>query len=471
LSGHGDTGSGRFHLLTLAFRDAALEQRYRIDAAPTALILVRLGLVASIAVWLAGAAVLPMIGGQRSDEAIALILRLMVPYLVVMLLATRWLKTVAWLELLAGSGNVLAGVMVSQVSWMMGMQERYALPGHILVTVFAFFVFRMRFLSAFACGVIYTAVFVVRAATMANFAFDMFLLGSAVGMVAVAAYMLEKALRNAYYERNELQLAHRALHDAQAQLVQSEKMASLGFFNDTATTEIYTPLGAIRSTNQSVEKASEKLRGALADHPAALDEKKVKGSLRVLDNASKTIGEGAERVDVIVRRLRSFARLDEAELQDVDVDEIVADALSLLEHQLGPKVTLRRDLAELPPLRCYPAELNQLVMNVVLNAIEAAGDEGRVTVRTVLHDEQVVIAVEDDGAGIADEHIEQVFDPGFTTKGVGVGAGLGLAICYRIAERHGGRIDVKSEEGKGSSFTITLPLSGPPPASTAASSR
>ena len=163
----------------------------------------------------------------------------------------------------------------------------------------------------------------------------------------------------------------------------------------------------------------------------------------------------------MVTHLRSFARLDEANLQDVDVGDCVKDVVAMLEHRRPEHVVVDLDIAELPALRCFPADLNQLIMNVVMNALDAVGEEGTITIAARKIEENVVIHIEDDGSGIAPEHIDDVFDPGFTTKGVGVGGGYGLSIAYRIAERHGGTIAIDSELGSGTQVTVRLPFAGP----------
>jgi two-component system NtrC family sensor kinase len=184
--------------------------------------------------------------------------------------------------------------------------------------------------------------------------------------------------------------------------------------------------------------------------------------LGVLETAAQTIAEGSKRINTTVTRLRSFARLDEASVKDLDLKICIEDVMAIL---VRPEtVSFRSDLESVPLLRCYPLEVNQLVMSVLANAFDAVGDEGCVTVRGSSDTKEVVLVVEDDGCGIADADLPHIFDPGFTTKGVGVGAGLGLAVASQVARRHGGELAVTSKLREGTQVTLRFPLSGPPDA-------
>jgi signal transduction histidine kinase len=454
--------SSRFHPVTLAFRDKQLEQKYDAHAGEENLRFLRLGMMSSVGVWIAFVAVITRMPWSGKDDAIALALEVVVPTLVVLTISTRWLRNVHWQQRIGLVSNVLVGVVANEVCWLVTLADRYVVAAHLFVVIFAFFVLRMRFIWAVVSILASTAFVLVRAWPTASFAFDFFLIMSGVCTTGLAAYLLEGATRTIFYEKLELELAHRALRDAQAQLVQSEKMASLGKLVAGVAHEVNTPLGAIRGTNQTMASVLKKLQKELADkHPEALATRRVSGSLRALGDATKTVGEGTDRVDDIMRRLRSFARLDEASLQNASVGECIDDAVAFVRHRAPEGVNIHCEIAELPKLRCYPADLNQLLSNLILNAIDAVEDTGSVRIAARIDGEAVVIEVEDDGAGIAAQDLESIFDPGFTTKGVGVGAGLGLAIAYRIAERHSGTIEVDSTLGKGSTFVVRLPLSGP----------
>jgi signal transduction histidine kinase len=177
----------------------------------------------------------------------------------------------------------------------------------------------------------------------------------------------------------------------------------------------------------------------------------------MIDESNQVIRSGASRVAEIVRRLRSFARLDEAELKKVDVHEGLEDTLTLLHHEIKHNIQIVRDYGQLPLMSVYPSRLNQVFLNLINNARQAIHDKGTITIRTWVEDGTAVISISDDGIGIPKENLSRVFDPGFTTKGVGVGTGLGLSICYQIVKDHRGRIDVESELGKGATFTVRIP--------------
>lgn len=285
----------------------------------------------------------------------------------------------------------------------------------------------------------------------------------ALRRMALEAENRQQAERLADAERRaelmeELEAANRELRATQAQLVQTEKMASLGQLVAGVAHEMNTPIGAIRSVHGSLASAVAKIRARVsALAPAALEDKKFAKALDVLDDGAGVISRGSERVSEIVQRLRTFARLDEAELQRVNVHDGLEDTLVLARHELKLGIEVVRDFEATEAIACFPGQLNQVFLNLVINARQAMGTHGTLTLRTRDIGEGQIIEVQDDGPGIAPDHIGRIFDPGFTTKGVGVGTGLGLAICFRIIEAHHGRLEVESVEGEGAIFRIWLP--------------
>ena len=255
-----------------------------------------------------------------------------------------------------------------------------------------------------------------------------------------------------------LESANRELRDAQAALVQSEKMASLGSLVAGVAHEINTPVGSINSNSDVMVRGMAKLRDILApDSPNARNNQELRRILDILEGIGKINKTACERIVGIVRSLRSFARLDEAERKKVDLHQGLESTLTLVHHELKNRVEVIRDFGEIPEIDCYPNQLNQVFMNILVKASQAIEGGGTITVTTRHPGENITVAFSDTGTGISPENVHKIFDPGFTTKGVGVGTGLGLAICYKIVEEHRGSIEVESELGRGTTFTVRLP--------------
>lgn len=245
-----------------------------------------------------------------------------------------------------------------------------------------------------------------------------------------------------------------AAHEADA-----ARFATLGMLVAGFAHEVNTPLGALASNHDTVKRALEKLQDILADEvvdASELDE--VRRIVRALNGVMRTNDLAVERVLELVGSLRTFGRPDRTEVDRVDVHEGLDTAITLLRHQWKDRVEVRRDYAELPRIECYPQQLNQLFMNLLLNAIQAIDGAGTLTVRTRADDGGVRVEVEDTGTGIAPDNLERIFEPGFTTKGARVGMGLGLLMARQIVDRHGGSIHVRSTPGRGSTFTVRLPV-------------
>ena len=178
-----------------------------------------------------------------------------------------------------------------------------------------------------------------------------------------------------------------------------------------------------------------------------------------LDSIMADCREGAERICDVVKNLRLFSRLDEAEIKKVDIHGGLDSTVRLLSRYFnGGHVTLRRDYGDLPPINCYAGQLNQVWMNLLVNAAQAVPDRGEVSISTRLEQDSVLVEISDTGAGIPEDQLSRIYDPFFTTKPVGEGTGLGLSISYGIIERHGGTIAVVSEIGLGTTFTVRIPI-------------
>jgi signal transduction histidine kinase len=273
---------------------------------------------------------------------------------------------------------------------------------------------------------------------------------------------LNETLEDRVRERTlELHQTNRELRETQAQLLQSAKMAALGDLAAGVAHEINTPLGSIHANADLSKRVAAVVRKALADEalaPAFSKHPRLERALEALEQATATTLVASDRIVRIVKSLGNFARLDEAERKKADLHEGIESTLTLLQHKLKQGIEVIRDFGEIPPMVCSPNRLNQVFMNLLLNAIHAVGERGTITIRSRLEGEQVVLQFSDTGHGIPSENLERIFDPGFTTRGPGVGTGLGLAITYRIVEEHRGAIEVSSEVGKGTEFTIRLPI-------------
>lgn len=253
---------------------------------------------------------------------------------------------------------------------------------------------------------------------------------------------------------DQLERANRELKEAQAQLVQAAKMSSLGQLVAGVAHEINNPLAFVMSHHATVDDA---LAQVARDVEPALTEagrrKWGKARQRLRD-----MREGLVRIEDLVLKLRTFSRLDEGERKHVKIHESIDSVLALLQHKMKGRITLTRRYGDVQILACYPGPLNQVVMNLVANAIDAIDGEGEIVVSTGKRADRFFISVADTGKGISAEEQARIFEPFFTTKPVGQGTGLGLSISYGIIRRHGGSIEVRSEKGKGTEMTVLVPL-------------
>jgi two-component system NtrC family sensor kinase len=285
---------------------------------------------------------------------------------------------------------------------------------------------------------------------------------------------------------------NRVLRETQAALVQTEKLASLGQLAAGMAHEINNPLAyvsnnvavlqrdvpevlalldAYRSGRDALAQVNPELVQQLNKMEEDLDLDYVRSSLPRLCETSL---EGLRRVGEIVRNLRDFARVDQPIFQETDLNEAVSATLEIVRYEVKKKdLHLEAVLGSLPQVQCYPGKINQVLLNMVMNAIQACDRQGHVQVRTRVTSGKpdasatpkdiplVVFEVQDDGCGIAAEHMAHLFDPFFTTKPPGMGTGLGLAVSYGIVRDHGGSIEVESEPGQGTRFRVFLPVQGP----------
>ena len=259
---------------------------------------------------------------------------------------------------------------------------------------------------------------------------------------------------------------NRVLRETQAALVQTEKLASLGQLAAGVAHEINNPIAyvinnlvVIRRDTQAALAALDAYSRGNAAEAARLEEAADIGYLR--DNFTRTCDktlEGLQRVRDIVRNLRDFARLDEAEFKEADLNAAIQSNRDRA-HQIREKsIRLEMGFGQLPLVLCQPGKINQVFLNLLVNAIQACERDGTIAVQTRAEPGGIAIEVKDNGCGISPEHRSRLFEPFFTTKPVGQGTGLGLSVSFGIVRDHGGAIDVESKVGRGSTFRVRLPL-------------
>jgi PAS domain S-box-containing protein len=265
---------------------------------------------------------------------------------------------------------------------------------------------------------------------------------------------MERQLRAA---NDELSRLLGELRTAQARLVQHAKMAALGQLVAGVAHEINTPLAAVVSNNDLFLRCFARLRDAL-DGSEVGAQPLVARDFQAIDELSRVTQQACARITGIVRTLRTFARLDEADVKAVDLHEGLESTLVLVAHLLKSGIRVERRYAECPRVECHPNQLNQVFMNLIVNACQAMSTSGVLTLSTRSLGDDVEVTVGDTGVGIPTEKLSHIFDPGFTTKGAEWGTGLGLSIVYQIVEGHGGQITVQSAVGRGTEFTVRLPV-------------
>jgi two-component system NtrC family sensor kinase len=256
------------------------------------------------------------------------------------------------------------------------------------------------------------------------------------------------------HTNQELEATNRKLKETHTYLIQSEKMASLGQLVAGIAHEINNPLAFVINNIFVVQQSLDRLISETSDISPS--------SLPRLDKVRRQVGEmleGAERVKDLVSKLRTFSRLDEGEFKTVNIHESIESVLLFLRHKMQDRIEVERNYGSVDHLSCFAGELNQVIMNVIANAIDSIEGRGKITLTTKQQDGYFCISVRDTGKGIPPEIRNRVFEPFFTTKPVGHGTGLGLAISYGILKAHDGSIELVSEEGKGTEFTLKIPLS------------
>jgi signal transduction histidine kinase len=252
-----------------------------------------------------------------------------------------------------------------------------------------------------------------------------------------------------------------ALDISNRRLAEAHKMASLGRLSAGIVHEINTPIGSIFSNNEVVMRSLEKVKALLA---AAQSENapppaKAMELLDVIAGLTSIDKLACERISSVIRSLKTFARVSEHDLHKIDLNELIRHTVKLSSAVFRRRITFQTELEDAPDVECFPALLGQVLLNLVVNAAQAIPEEGTVTIRTHAEPPNVRIDIQDTGRGILPEHRDRIFKAGFTTKPLGEGTGIGLALSRDIiVDTHHGTIDFDSEPGKGTTFHVRIPI-------------
>ena len=303
--------------------------------------------------------------------------------------------------------------------------------------------------------------------------------GEFTGNVAVLTDVTElKRIEKELIEKNEqLEEALQRAKEMQAHLILTEKMASLGQITAGVAHEIKNPLGFIKTNvaplNRDIndllsllEKydsiiSGQKIQDKFSEIDALKSELDLNGLVKEIHLLLSGIKEGADRTTQIVKSLGNFSRTGEEQLVLGNVHEGIDSTLTLLSGEITNSISIQKNYGDLPEIECFPGKLNQVFMNILSNAVQAIELKGEIVIKTSFDGLNTHISITDSGKGMSEEVIKRIFEPFYTTKEMGKGAGLGLAICYNIISQHNGKINVKSELAKGTEFILTLPVKQP----------
>ena len=300
--------------------------------------------------------------------------------------------------------------------------------------------------------------------------------GSLIGFRGVTRDITQRE-----FAQEELKAAYQELKSTQAQLVQSEKMASIGQLAAGVAHEINNPLGFISNNmeilgqyidyyleiQRMVESQKKSIEAGDLQKAQAIAQEIDKFEKEIdLDHVNTDLGNlmqhtqrGLERIQKIVLDLRTFAREGNDVVDFIKIEDVIDGVLSIAYNEFKYKAELKKDYGDTPPLRCSAQKLGQVFINLLVNASQAIKEKGEVEIKTYVQGEYVCVDIRDSGEGISPENVKKIFDPFFTTKPVGQGTGLGLSVSHEIIKKHGGEIKVQSKVGEGTTFTVMLPLS------------
>jgi PAS domain S-box-containing protein len=272
----------------------------------------------------------------------------------------------------------------------------------------------------------------------------------------------------------KLEKAHEDLKASQLKILQQEKMASIGQLAAGVAHELNNPMSFISSNLGTLDKYVHRLIDFIGTQSGIIESFNNNAAIKKADEKSKELKldfvindingmlkesiDGSERVKKIVHELNCFSRMDEEEYKDANINECIESAITIVWNELKYKSTLEKDFGDLPRTKCYSRQINQIFVNLLINAVNSIPERGIIKIKTWYKDDSIWMEVSDTGSGIPRENLIKIFEPFFTTKDAGKGTGLGLSITYEIVQKHKGEITVESEEGRGTSFTIRIPV-------------
>jgi signal transduction histidine kinase len=330
------------------------------------------------------------------------------------------------------------------------------------------------------------------------------LLVAAAIALGIAAQRLRKENEALRAQHEQAAAEMKQLQSSQSQVIHTTKLASLGQMVAGVAHELNTPLGFVKSNVEVVGDLFDDYRKQVKDYDAAVqyclqpvelmmgaDKSSLDKLMKHVEDARRKLFEartvvvksslveeakellndsrdGITQLTSLVQNLKGFTRLDRDGMDAMDVNEGVESALTIARHQLRDRIQIVRNLGDVPKVKCMPSQINQVFLNLITNAAQAMGDEGRLTVASRAGKDTVEISFIDTGSGIPDDVLPKIFDPFFTTKAPGEGTGLGLSIVHKIVKSHGGSIKVRTTPGKGTEFTVALPTDPPKAAMAAA---
>jgi signal transduction histidine kinase len=271
----------------------------------------------------------------------------------------------------------------------------------------------------------------------------------------------EKLVAKLQQSNQELETALNELHATQSELVQSEKMAALGKLAAGIAHEVNNPIGALKSAASTSAQCLSKIeqffdeKGRLAGN---IGEFKIHKFLKILMDNSLVFTKVSDRIANTVKRFIDFAGLDKAAFDKVDIHQNIDNILLLIQPEIKAQTSVVKEYGAIPKIYCYSRELNQVILNLLQNAARAIAGDGKITIRTLIKMEKLHVIISDTGVGIQKERLKGLFDPHFTKGGVRVKSSMGLFTNYNIMRKHHGEIKAESTVGKGSVFTIVLPL-------------